>query len=137
MQSFPSLQPPVTIASNLSRRVRWTNRPTTFLAHRNTLSTGIDQLCFRGEAAPSTNHLEVGAVLLELDRRNVRLTAAGEIGQLRFGFTGLTTYGGMPELVQRFRMGLSRGHEPAKRIGVYCYGVRALVCVGRPRRTSR
>ena len=73
---------------------------------------------------------EVGAVLLERDRRNVRLTAAGEIfrdyassamvrteeavmsarraaagesGQLRFGFTGLTTYGGMPELVQRFR----------------------------------
>ena len=73
---------------------------------------------------------EVGAVLLERDRRNVRLTAAGEIfrdyassamvsteeavmsarraaagqsGQLRFGFTGLTSYGGMPELVQRFR----------------------------------
>jgi len=63
---------------------------------------------------------EVGAVPLERDRRNVRLTAAGEIfrdyassamvrteeavmsarraaagqsGQLRFGFTGLTTYG--------------------------------------------
>jgi len=73
---------------------------------------------------------EVGAVLLDRDRRNVRLTAAGEIfrdfasstlarteeavmsvrraaagesGRVRFGFTGLTTYGGMPELVQRFR----------------------------------
>jgi len=73
---------------------------------------------------------EVGAVLLDRDRRNVRLTAAGEIfrefasstmarteeavmsarraaagesGRLRFGFTGLTTYDGMPELVQLFR----------------------------------
>ena len=73
---------------------------------------------------------EVGAVLLDRDRRNVRLTAAGAIflefasstmarteeavmsarraaagesGRLRFGFTGLTTYDGMPELVQLFR----------------------------------
>ena len=38
MQSFPPLQ-------------------TTFLAHGNPLSSGIGQLCFRGEAAPPTNHL--------------------------------------------------------------------------------
>jgi DNA-binding transcriptional LysR family regulator len=29
--------------------------------------------------------------------------ARGEIGRLRFGFTGLTSYAGMPELVQRFK----------------------------------
>ena len=74
---------------------------------------------------------EVGVSLLERDRRSVRLTEAGraflglaqaavrsgaeavaqarraargEIGRLRFGFTALTSYAGMPELVQRFRL---------------------------------
>lgn len=73
---------------------------------------------------------EVGVTLLERNRRQVLLTdagrtfldharaavrsakdatagarraAAGEIGRLRFGFTALTSYAGMPELVQRFR----------------------------------
>ena len=73
---------------------------------------------------------EVGVSLLERNRRSVLLTEAGraflglaqaavrsgaeavtqarraargEIGQLRFGFTALTSYAGMPELVQRFR----------------------------------
>lgn len=73
---------------------------------------------------------EVGVTLLDRNRRQVQLTdagrtfldharaavrsakdamararraAAGEIGRLRFGFTALTSYVGMPELVQRFR----------------------------------
>jgi DNA-binding transcriptional LysR family regulator len=74
---------------------------------------------------------EAGVVLLERDRRSVRLTEAGraflegarvavrsgadaiarargaargETGRLRFGFTALSAYAGMPELVQRFRL---------------------------------
>jgi len=74
---------------------------------------------------------EVGTQLFERDRRHVALTpagaafldnarsavsnilgairgarraASGETGRLRFGFTGLTTYAGMPELVQKFRV---------------------------------
>lgn len=73
---------------------------------------------------------EIGAKLLDRDRRSVRLTppgaafleharsavqsgkeavvsarraATGDIGHLRFGFTGLTSYAGMPELVQLFK----------------------------------
>jgi hypothetical protein len=75
MQSFPSIQPRVTITSKPSRRVRWTNPPATFLAtsvavtspssHRRRngpraqepLSSGSDQSCFRSAAAPPTNHL--------------------------------------------------------------------------------
>lgn len=74
---------------------------------------------------------EVGAQLLMRDRRRVQITeagraffdhatialrssreavrrarraASGEAGQLRFGFTGLTSFSGMPELVQHFRL---------------------------------
>ena len=74
---------------------------------------------------------EVGVMLLERDRRSVRLTeggrafldqarvavrsgadaiararaaARGEAGRLRFGFTALSSYADMPELVQRFRL---------------------------------
>lgn len=74
---------------------------------------------------------QVGTALLERDRRRVQLTpagrvfldrarsavantreavngarraAAGEAGSLRFGFTGLTSYAAMPELVQQFRL---------------------------------
>ena len=74
---------------------------------------------------------EVGVTLLERDRRSVRLTEAGrafldqarvavrsgtdaiarargaargETGGLRFGFTALSAYADMPELVQRFRL---------------------------------
>jgi DNA-binding transcriptional LysR family regulator len=74
---------------------------------------------------------EVGVMLLERDRRSVRLTeggrafldqarvavrsgidaiararaaARGEAGRLRFGFTALSSYANMPELVQRFRL---------------------------------
>src|ERR1700741_3760071 len=74
---------------------------------------------------------EVGVTLLERDRRSVRLTEAGrafldqarvavrsgtdaiarargaargEAGCLRFGFTALSAYADMPELVQRFRL---------------------------------
>lgn len=32
--------------------------------------------------------------------------AKGEVGRLRFGFTGLTSYAGMPEMVRRFRQAL-------------------------------
>jgi DNA-binding transcriptional LysR family regulator len=73
---------------------------------------------------------EVGVTLLERDRRSVRLTEAGrafldqarvavrsgadaiarargaargEAGRLRFGFTALSSYADMPELVQRYR----------------------------------
>jgi DNA-binding transcriptional LysR family regulator len=35
--------------------------------------------------------------------RSARRAASGDIGRLRFGFTGLTSYAGMPELVQRFK----------------------------------
>lgn len=74
---------------------------------------------------------EVGVVLLARDRRSVKLTEAGrafleparaavrcgaqattqarraargETGELRFGFTALTSYAGMPQLVQGFRL---------------------------------
>ena len=74
---------------------------------------------------------EVGVTLLERDRRSVRLTEAGrafldqarvavrsgadaiararaaargEAGHLRFGFTALSSYADMPELVQRYRL---------------------------------
>lgn len=74
---------------------------------------------------------EVGVSLLVRDRRRVQLTEAGlafldharnavrsgkeavhrarraangEMGRLRLGFTALTAYAGMPELVQRFRL---------------------------------
>jgi DNA-binding transcriptional LysR family regulator len=74
---------------------------------------------------------EVGVTLLERDRRSVRLTEAGrafldqarvavrsgadaiarargaargEAGRLRFGFTALSSYADMPELVQRYRL---------------------------------
>lgn len=35
--------------------------------------------------------------------RSARMAASGEAGRLRFGFTGLSTFGDMPDLVQRFR----------------------------------
>lgn len=74
---------------------------------------------------------EVGVTLLERDRRSVRLNEAGrafldqarvavrsgadaiarargaargEAGRLRFGFTALSSYADMPELVQRYRL---------------------------------
>jgi DNA-binding transcriptional LysR family regulator len=73
---------------------------------------------------------EIDAKLFDRDRRGVQLTASGrafldharaavlsgkeavssaqraasgEIGHLRFGFTGLTSYAGMPELIRRFK----------------------------------
>jgi DNA-binding transcriptional LysR family regulator len=80
---------------------------------------------------------EVGTRLLERDRRSVRLTEAGrafldharvavrsgtdaiarargaargETGGLRFGFTALSAYADMPELVQRFRLACPSVH---------------------------
>jgi DNA-binding transcriptional LysR family regulator len=47
---------------------------------------------------------EVGADLFERDRRHVALTPAGEVGQLRLGFTVIAFYYGvLPEAVRTFR----------------------------------
>jgi DNA-binding transcriptional LysR family regulator len=35
--------------------------------------------------------------------KSAQRAASGEIGHLRFGFTGLTSYAGMPELIRRFK----------------------------------